>query len=118
MLGSLVGNNPMHKENNTSVLKYTFNLINEAGFPPKQTEQPPAAPKTKKIPPKIKSYLNKLIKDFGPEGTKSMDMKINRKIRDTLGISSGEVSKLMDKLKEGASVDELAASVAPSSDKV
>ncbi|MBC8427448.1 MAG: hypothetical protein H8D97_01010 [Proteobacteria bacterium] len=112
MLGSLVGNNPM------GTLDYTFNLIIEAQEEeaPPQEQQAPAI----KIPPKIKSFINKLIKDFGPEGNKSMDLKTNRNIRDTLGISSSEVSKLMDKLKEeqGRTVEDLAASIAPNTDKL
>lgn len=110
------------------ILECTLDLIEEAEQqqeapqppqPPKQppqSEEEPPPPKVK-VPSKIKSFINKMIKDFGPDGNASMDMKFMRKARETLGITGGKVSKVIDKIEAGASPEEVIADIKSNTDK-
>jgi hypothetical protein len=69
---------------------------------PQQEAPPPPPPVPIKAPPQIKSFITKMIKDFGDGGKgKSLDMKYMRQARETLGVNSKFVSKLIEKIQDG-----------------
>jgi hypothetical protein len=89
--------------------------------PPQPPKQPPQKqkdpPSNVKVPSKIKSFISKMVKDFGPDGSASMDMKFMRKARETLGITGGKVSKVIEKIGDGATSDDIFADIKGSTDK-
>jgi hypothetical protein len=107
----------------SNILDNILNLIEEVAAeqpqaPPPQGEgQVPPAPPPIKAPAKIKSFINKMVKDFGPEGSGKMDMVYMRKARETLGVPGGMVSKLAEKAQEGATPEDLILSIKKETDK-
>jgi hypothetical protein len=108
-----------------TIINNIFNLIEEAEqeqqqvpsqaapVPPKQQEPPPepepqqeapppAPPAPIKVPPQVKAFITKMIKDFGDGGKgKSLDMKYMRTAKDALGINSKMLSKLIGNIQDG-----------------
>jgi len=52
-----------------------------------------------------------MVKDFGPEGSKSMDMNYMRKARETLGITGGAVSKTIEMIQDGSTPEDVVLSI-------
>lgn len=106
----------------TNILNDINNLIIEAAAEEEEQQaaaQQPEPPPTQaiKAPPEIQRFITKMVNDFGPEGDKTMDMKYMRNARETLGITGGTVSKLVEKIQDGAIVDDLLLGIKGNTEK-
>jgi hypothetical protein len=83
------------------------------GEAPPAAAAPPEAPPAPQVkaPKQITSFVKKMVKDFGPDGNKSMDMNYMRKAREALGITGGAVSKTIDMIQNGATPEDVEISI-------
>jgi len=68
------------------------------------------------IPPVIRKFITKMISDFGT-GNKSLDMDYMHTAKETLGITGGEVSKIIELIQGGATLEDVIVSIKSNTEK-